>query len=295
MAENDENETNLDNKTSKFLEARSKLTDELVEKWTQEQTEMRKRLELHDTEPWEINRKVYDASLDANEGQSFSNESLRYVAGLDISFVKDENTACSGLYVFDISQNMKLVYEDLDKELIIMDQPYVPGFLAYREAPFLLRKLDKLKKEKPYLYPHCIFIDGNGLLHSAKFGMACHIGVLSNTPTIGCSKKLFSGFGIENNQEHKDKIKKKLKRGGDYFELRSNEPDEPLLGYCYRATSDAPNPIYVSIGNKISWETCLWLLSFCFGKGGWKYRVPEPIRQADIRTREYLAKNYSKT
>ena len=222
------------------------------------------------------------------ETPEYSNSHLRYVAGMDISFVKNETLACSGLFVFDLSDSMRLVYEDLDDEkLINMEQPYVPGFLAYREAPFLLRKLDKLRREKPHLYPHCLFIDGNGVLHANKFGMACHIGLLSDTPAIGCSKKLYQVCGLENSPEHKSRIKSELKKAGDYFQLLDNENNE-LLGYCYRSTKDAANPIYVSVGHKMSWETCLWLLEVGFDK--WKFRIPEPIRQADILTREFLRK-----
>ena len=145
---------------------RDLLTTEIVDKWTQEQLKLRKDLKLYDTEPWQINKQIYTRPSDddvvdnaQNNQLTFTNTHLRYVAGMDISFVKNDTLACSGLFVFDLSGQMKLVYEDLDNdELINMDQPYVPGFLAYREAPFLLKKLDKLKKEKPWLYPHCIFI-----------------------------------------------------------------------------------------------------------------------------------------
>lgn len=258
--------------------------EEYVKKWTNEQLELREKLKLYDTEPWQINRKVFDPQIDVDT-LTYQNEKFRYVAGLDISFVKYDNTACSGLFVFDIVNHMKLVYKDIDTELIKMEIPYVPGFLAYREAPFLLKKLEKLKNEQPHLYPHCILIDGNGILHANKFGMACHIGYFCDTPTIGVSKKLYQVFGIENSPEHKTKINEQLKNGGDYFELRANLPDDDsLLGYCFRSTPNAPNPIYVSIGNKISWSTCLWVLKQCITK----YRVPEPIRQADLVTREFL-------
>jgi deoxyinosine 3'endonuclease (endonuclease V) len=118
--------------------------------------------------------------------------------------------------------------------------------------------------------------------------MACHIGYLSNTPTVGVSKKLYQVLGLENNQNHKDRIKAELKKAGDCFELRSGESDDEseLLGYCYRSTDQATNPIYVSIGNKISWQTCLWVLKLVVKK----YRIPEPIRQADFITREFLRK-----
>ena len=128
--------------------------------------------------------------------------------------------------------------------------------------------------------------------------MACHIGLLSDTPTIGCSKKLYQVFGLENNSEHKEKCVKELKKGGDYFELFSNLDDndnnvqsKELLGLCYRPTDKSSNPIYVSLGHKISWQTCLWLLSVGYKQMEWKTRVPEPIRQADILTREFLRNN----
>lgn len=82
-------------------------------------------------------------------------------------------------------------------------------------------------------------------------------------------------FGLENNQEHKNKIKELLKNECDYFELHSNE-DQGLLAYCYRSTQNSINPIYLSIGHKISWSTCLWVIKQCVTK----YRIPEPIRIA---------------
>jgi len=60
---------------------------------------------------------------------------------------------------------------------------------------------------------------------------------------------LFQVFGLENNQEHKDKIKRNLQKKGDYFELKSNDNSQDLLAYCYRSTDDAINPIYISIGH----------------------------------------------
>ena len=280
---NSEKTSIKENKVSASEESKKSLLDEdLVTRWSNEQVEMKKRLILYDTLPWQLNRSVF--SKDHSDSCLGRDEFLRYVAGLDISFVKDENTACSGLFVFDLADDMKLVYQDLDKDLIQMTLPYVPGFLAYREAPFLLEKLEKLKREKPEFYPQCILIDGNGLLHCNKFGAACHIGLLSDTPTIGVSKKLFQVFGLENSPEHKERIEKELKSAGDYFELRSQDSDNELLGLCYRSTDKSKNPVYVSVGHKISWETCLWVMKHVSGK----FRIPEPIRKADLITREFL-------
>ncbi len=131
-----------------------------------------------------------------------------------------------------------------------------------------------------------MLIDGNGILHVKKFGMACHIGVVCDIPTIGVSKKLYQVFGLENDQNHKEKIKNLLKNRGDYFELISNEQIPSILGLCCRSSSNSINPIYLSIGNKISLNTCLWVVSIVTKS----YRIPEPIRQADLKTREHLRK-----
>ena len=263
----------------------SLLTEEYKQKWTREQEDMRSRLILEDTIPWQLNQSVYnkyDYTTNRQYQKKNPDQYFRYIGACDISFVKDEDTACSGLFVFDISDKMKLVYQDIDQDLIKMTLPYVPGFLAYREAPFLLSKLEKLKKTNPNLYPQCILIDGNGLLHSKRFGIACHIGLLSDTPTIGVSKTLFQVFGLNSGLEFRDRVDKELKNFGDYFELRTQDSNNELLGYCYRTNSK--KPVYVSIGHKISWKTCLWVMKQISGNN----RIPEPIRQADLITRAYL-------
>lgn len=109
------------------------IDEEIVARWKSEQTDLKKRLINSDTEPWQINRSVYSTKRD----NSVPNQSIRYVAGLDISFIKDRDTACTGLFVFDITNDMELVYKDMT--IVEMDQPYISGYLAYREAPFLLR------------------------------------------------------------------------------------------------------------------------------------------------------------
>jgi deoxyinosine 3'endonuclease (endonuclease V) len=127
-----------------------------------------------------------------------------------------------------------------------------------------------------------LLVDGNGILHPKKFGLACHLGVLTDTPSLGVAKKLTQIHGLENNEQHRADIASKLNNKGDYLELRSNNQSNDLLGYCYR--TEAKNPIYVSLGHKISWTTALWVMGLVTRK----IRIPEPIRQADLRTREYL-------
>jgi len=126
-----------------------------------------------------------------------------------------------------------------------MRYPYVPGFLAFQEAPFRIELLEKLKISKPDMYPQCLMLDGNGIFHKRRCGIASHLGVLCDLPAIGIAKTLYSAFGVENNAQHRSKIKEKLLRGGDYFELHPMHPetddyieaasniDTNLLALCY--------------------------------------------------------------
>lgn len=234
---------------------------------------------LEDVEPWQHTRSIFTPEATPQ----VENSTLRYVAGLDISFDKENPArACAGLVVLDISDHFKVVYQDVSVEKVVL--PYISGFLAYREAPFLLEKLQRLKREHPELYPQCIIVDGNGIFHVNKFGAACHIGVLSETPTIGVSKKLHQVFGYENSAAHKKRIKERLMKRGDYFEMFSDDDVPELVAYCYRSTDASARPIYISVGNRISWETCLWVVGSIIRE----CRIPEPIRVADRVTKEFL-------
>jgi len=251
----------------------------LLQEWSEEQQVLRQRMIMEDVEPWQFDKLVYKPGAAVQDRKG----SLRYVAGLDISFDKKSQTrACAGLVVLDISDSFRVVYQDVS--IVRLDLPYISGFLAYREAPFLLEKLSRLKREQPELYPQCIVVDGNGMFHVNKFGAACHIGVLSGTPTVGVSKKLHQIFGYENGAAHKRMVEERLSRRGDHFEMLSDDDAHELVAYCYRSTDGSTRPIYISLGNMISWQTCLWVIENVTGE----CRIPEPVRVIDRLTREYL-------
>lgn len=105
-----------------------------------------------------------------------------------MSFSKeDPSIACGCIVVLDL-QTLQIVYEDYS--LLRLQVPYVPGFLAFREAPVLLLLLDNMKKRANHFYPQVLMVDGNGLLHPRGFGLASHIGVLANLTTIGVGKNV---------------------------------------------------------------------------------------------------------
>lgn len=90
-------------------------------------------------------------------------EILKYVGGVDLSFSKDDpSVACGTLVVLDIA-NLNVLYQD--SSVVKLHIPYIPGFLAFREAPVLLELLKKMKTSASPFYPQLLMVDGNGILH----------------------------------------------------------------------------------------------------------------------------------
>lgn len=195
---------------------------------------------------------------------------LRFIAGVDISFDKNDPTkACAAMTVlsFPSLEIVRATYVRCE-----MTEPYETGFLAFREVPHLIRCLQMLEGSHPHYLPQVILVDGNGILHRRGFGLASHFGVLSGIPTIGVGKKLHSADGIEAGERHKQQIRDELTKKGDMFDLVSNSGK--VLGRAIRTGKAAVNPIYVSIGHNISLETASELVLACS-----IYRIPEPVRQ----------------
>ena len=149
-----------------------------------------------------------------------------------------------------------------------MDQqaqfPYIPGFLGFREAPAIVEAFQKLAHP-----PDLILVDGHGISHPRRLGIASHLGVLLDRPTIGVAKSVLVG-----------------KPSGEL----GPEPGDsvPLLwkgqqiGMVLR-TKRRANPLYISPGHKISLPTAIdWVLKCLTG-----YRLPEPTRQAHLAANEF--------
>ncbi|XP_069024226.1 endonuclease V-like isoform X1 [Embiotoca jacksoni] len=125
-----------------------------------------------------------------------------------------------------------------------------------------------------------VLVDGNGLFHYREFGLACHLGVLSGLACVGVAKNLLQVHGVYKSEEHQSQIAA-LQKGGDSFPLTA--ASGKVLGKALRSSDKSSKPVYVSVGHKISLDTAVRLTHSCC-----RYRVPEPIRQADCRSREYL-------
>ena len=206
-------------------------------------------------------------------------QDIMYIGGMDISYDKfDKKVGISGLVILDY-KTFEIVYEDYN--LVKIDEPYIPGFLAFREVKHLVKLIDDLKKNSPQFLPQVIILDGNGILHPREFGVACHLGVLTDTTTIGCSKSVFSVDGI-----YKDSVKNMtsefLHKKGDSHELIGNSGRQ--WGYILKSTNQEEDaPLIISMGNKITNQTALKIV-----KKMCKNRIPEPIRLADLITRRLI-------
>ncbi|ESP04802.1 hypothetical protein LOTGIDRAFT_109560, partial [Lottia gigantea] len=236
-----------------------------------EQNEWKQQLVLEDnTEIIKLKRAIND--------KDYSNGQFHF-GGMDISFVKgDAVKACAALVVLSFP-DLKVVYEDY--EMVELTEPYIPGFLAFREAGFLIDLYNKLVSFHPQFTPDVIFLDGNGILHPREFGLASHVGVLMHTPCIGVAKNLIHIDGVENDEFKA--LKRTLKKGGDTMPIKNSSGK--TLGMALRSLDSTTNPIYISSGHLVCLETAVLLVQACC-----KYRIPEPVRQADLNSREFLRK-----
>ncbi len=177
----------------------------------------------------------------------------RFIAGVDISLNRFNKMGAGAVVV--------LSYPDLEiAEIQVVtsrvDFPYVPGLLSFREAPLLLAAFEKLT-----LVPDIIMVDGQGVAHPRRCGIASHLGLLLSIPTIGCAKSRLCG-------EHEVPSAEV----GSYAELKDNGE---VIGAVLR-TKSGVKPLYISIGHKIDLFAAIkWVLACCRG-----YRLPEPTRLA---------------
>ncbi len=179
---------------------------------------------------------------------------IRLVAGVDCAFSRDGERCLAVDVVWDLQAR-----ELIEQRLAIrpLRFPYVPGLLSFREAPAVLAALRALRQT-----PDAIVCDGQGLAHPRRFGIACHVGVLCNMPTIGCAKSRLVG-------EHREPG---TKRGARAPLLHEGE----TIGSVLR-TRDAVKPVYVSVGHRIDQPTAERIVL----EAAIAYRLPEPTRLAD--------------
>jgi deoxyribonuclease V len=177
------------------------------------------------------------------------------IAGADISFNKFSEKVYAGIVVLSLP-DLRIV-EQVGVHSVAKF-PYVPGLLSFREAPSLLEAWEKLKTK-----PDVLMLDGQGIAHPRRFGIACHVGVLLDWPTIGCAKSILVG-----------------KYGELGLEAGSQSPlidKGEQVGVALR-TKNKVAPVYVSPGHLIDLDSAVDLVL----RSTTKYRLPEPTRQAHL-------------
>ncbi|MEJ2164490.1 MAG: deoxyribonuclease V [Desulfobacterales bacterium] len=140
--------------------------------------------------------------------------------------------------------------------------PYIPGLLSFREGPAVVEALAKLTSR-----PDLLIFDGHGIAHPRRFGIASHIGLLLDIPSIGCAKSRLVG-------EHQDPQREK----GNYTFLKDRDE---TIGAVLRTRSGV-KAVYVSIGHRMNLPDSIRIILQCCHR----YRLPEPIRRADRLARK---------
>ncbi len=178
---------------------------------------------------------------------------IKTIAGADVSFNLKSNWGIGGVVVCD-AETLNVL--DSATFQSVLSFPYIPGFLSFRELPLILPAFEKLSRQ-----PDLVLCDGQGFAHPRRFGLACHLGVALNCPSIGCAKRRLVGEHVEPGRAR-----------GSRVPLRFEDED---IGVVLR-TRTGVSPLYVSIGHKITLpEAINWTLRTAV-----RYRLPEPIRAA---------------
>lgn len=178
---------------------------------------------------------------------------IRRVAGVDIGVDRKTDRARAAAAVLSFPACRLLDQAIVERRIRF---PYVPGYLSFREVPPIMAALEKLT-----VPPDLIICDGQGIAHPRRFGLACHLGVLTGIATIGAAKSRLIGAYSEPGPNK-----------GDWSEL---EDKGEHIGAVLR-TRTSVQPIFVSIGHKISLPTAIRIVLECCTK----YRLPETTRAA---------------
>jgi len=221
-------------------------------------------MQVHNLHPWQVTPAQAQAiqqrlaTLVSKRNEVASPE---FIAGVDISAPNAQGVATAAIVV--------LVYPQLTvMETKMAEQrigfPYVPGLLSFRESPLILTACQKLTTT-----PDLVLVDGQGIAHPRRLGLASHLGLLLNVPTIGCAKSILCG--------RHESVGAAL---GSFAELKDNDE---VIGAALRTKLGA-KPVYISIGHKVDLKSAIsWVMKCCQG-----YRLPEPTRLAHLAASGHL-------
>jgi deoxyribonuclease V len=188
-------------------------------------------------------------------------KAVSLIAGVDISAPNAAGMARAAVVILSYPELIPVEKKVITKEVTF---PYVPGLLSFRESPLIIAACDELKAT-----PDLILVDGQGIAHPRRLGLASHLGLLWDKPTIGCAKSRLCG---EHNTVPPEP--------GSYAKITDNNE---VIGAALRTKANT-TPLYISIGHKVDLETAIyWVLRCCKGQ-----RLPEPTRLAHLAASGHL-------
>lgn len=220
--------------------------------------EYNQAVQVQNLHPWQVTPAQAEAiqrRLAALVSERNEIASPKLIAGVDISSPNAQGVAKGAVVVLDYPQ-LRVVETKVVEQNVQF--PYVPGLLSFRESPLLLAACQKLT-----LTPDLILVDGQGIAHPRRLGLASHLGLLLDIPAIGCAKSRLCGWHEPVGAA-----------AGSFAELKDNDE---VIGAALR-TKERVTPIYISIGHKVDLASAIsWVMTCCRG-----YRIPEPTRLAHL-------------
>ncbi|MCE6990860.1 deoxyribonuclease V [Dyadobacter sp. CY323] len=181
------------------------------------------------------------------------NKPITSIAGADISLSVHDEAVYAGMVILSFPDLQPVSYSLVKSSTTF---PYVPGYLAFREIPSLLKAYEQIP-----IKPDIVMFDGNGILHARRMGIASHFGVLTDTATLGCAKSKLAGKYDEPGENKGD------------FTVVIDRSEQ--IGYAVR-TKNNVKPVFISPGNNMNLQDSLTIALKCVGK----HRLPEPTRRA---------------
>ena len=209
------------------------------------------KLHGFDLSPEEARRLQEGLASRVEAGPALDLEEVRYVAGADVS--TQDGMAYATVVVLDFPGLSVVEAQGFEAPL---EFPYVPGLLSFREMPSLLGALEKVETAVDV-----VVLDAQGLAHPRRIGLASHVGLFLDVPTVGCAKTVLVGKFEE----------PRMEKGNATDMVHRGE----VVGRAVR-TRDGVSPVYVSVGNGVDLDSTVELVLACCTK----YRLPEPTRQA---------------
>jgi len=185
------------------------------------------------------------------------------IGGCDVSMNRFAKEGFAG-FVTLTYPGMELIDHAAVKDTIPM--PYIPGLLSFREIPMLMKAWEKLKQK-----PDVLVVDGIGIAHPRRLGIASHLGLMLGIPTIGCAKSVLTGIYDEPSNEP-----------GDYSYLRDSKNPNEILGAALRTKRNV-KPVFISPGHLITLKDSVRLVMNSVRK----HRLPEETRYAHNTVNEY--------